>query len=147
MMRKAVSPIVATVLLIIIAVAAGVLIWVWLHGFAEKNPTAQPTLQEEIKIDTVNVVTNPSATYPSNVTAYVRNIGSVTANITSAYVLDAVNGNTVCANTSITGVTISPGGVTSVLVMCKTALTSGHPYIVKVVTARGVEATYQFLAP
>jgi len=97
----------------------------------------------------VKVVTNPSAAYyQTNVTAYVRNIGSVTANITSAYVLDAVNGNTVCANMSISGgITIPPGGVNNVTIMCKKALTSGHPYIVKVVTARGVEATYQFLAP
>ncbi len=140
--KKAVSPIVATVLLIIIAVAAGVLIWVWLHGFAEKNPTAQPTLQEQFKIDSVSVSNNI-------VTAYVRNIGQVADTVSSAYVLDAVSGNTVCTNTSV-GVQINVDQVEPVIINCTASgytLISGHTYIVKIVTDRGVEATYQFIAP
>jgi len=140
--RKAVSPIVATVLLIIIAVAAGVLIWVWLHGFAEKNPTAQPTLQEEFKIDSVSVSGNV-------VTIYVRNIGQVGDTVSSAYILDAVSGNTVCSNTSV-GVTVDVDQVKPVIVNCTASgytLQSGHAYIAKIVTDRGVEATYQFIAP
>ncbi len=136
--RKAVSPIVATVLLIIIAVAAGVLIWVWLHGFAEKNPTAQPTLQEQFKIDSVSV-------NDGTVTVYVRNIGQVEDNISAVYILDAVSGNTVCENTNVNQ-NVSVGLVASVSVSnCN--LQSNHPYIAKIVTLRGVEATYQFLAP
>jgi len=142
MMRKAVSPIVATVLLIIIAVAAGVLIWVWLHGFAEKNPTAQPTLQEEFKIDTISYD-------PTTQTAviYVRNIGQVIDNISAAYILD-VNGNTVCSNTTsyISDVQVQPGSVAEVLIK-NCPLNSGSAYVAKIVTLRGVEATYQFIAP
>lgn len=37
---RAVSPVIATVLLILVAVAATVIIWTWVSGAAGNNPTA-----------------------------------------------------------------------------------------------------------
>jgi len=144
MMRRGVSPIVATVLLIIIAVAAGVLIWVWLHGFASKNPTVQPVLNEKIRIDSVQINYNSKG---YNVTVFVRNIGGVTANITAVYLYDPATGTVIKSNTSV-GVTIAPGQVIELYKAITLAkLTSGYEYGVKVVTKDGVTATYTFIAP
>jgi len=138
--RKAISPIIATILLVIIAVAAGVLIWVWVHGFATKNPTAQPALQERIKIEAVNVSDRV-------ITVYVRNIGSVEVTITAAYLEDGVTGNTIASNTELSE-SIDIGEVAVLAeVFQNVVITSGKPYVVKVVTARGTEATYSFIAP
>ncbi len=144
MMRKAVSPIVATVLLIIIAVAAGVLIWVWLHGFASKNPTTQPVLNEKIRIDSVKVTTSAGK---YNVTVYVRNIGGVTTSITAVYLYDPATGTVIASNTSI-NVQVTPGQVVTLYnAIENVALTSSYEYGVKVVTKDGVTATYTFIAP
>ncbi len=136
-MKKGISPVIAAVLLVIIAVAAGVLIWTWLAGFVQRAPTSQPALNERIKIDSVGVSGN-------TVTIYVRNIGDVDVTISSAYVIDAVNGTTICSNINAS-VPIPVGGVQPVNVTCTAPLTSGHPYIAKAVTTRGTEATYQFV--
>ena len=86
-----------------------------------------------------------SAKNAYNVTIYVRNIGQVADTVSSAYILDGVTGNTVCSNTSV-NVNVDVDSVETVQVDgCP--LTSGHAYIAKIVTDRGVEATYQFVAP
>ena len=185
-MRRGISPIVATVLLVIIAVAAGVLIWAWMAGYAQRNPTEQPALQERIKIESVKA--DDSADVDGDgknevaITVFVKNIGNVKVRIGAVYVYD-VYGNLVCKATDLTDssanryteldigetskslsdgygqsnnykwvgiiyndpdtTTASPSyGYDSAC-----SLTSGKPYIVKVVTTRGTEATYQFIAP
>ena len=78
--KKAISPVIATLLLILIAVAASILVYVWVTGYASSVTGAEASqLQERIKIDTVSV---PSGTAGSNVTIYVRNIGNVEVNVT-----------------------------------------------------------------
>jgi len=148
MMRRGVSPIVATVLLIIIAVAAGVLIWVWLHGFASKNPTVQPVLNEKIRIDSVEVTHGASAPAGEyNVTVFVRNIGGVITNVTAVYLYNPATGTVLASNTSV-NVEIAPGQVVELYHALKNVkLTSSYEYGIKVVTKDGVTATYTFIAP
>ena len=141
-MRKGISPVIAAVLLIIISVAAGVLVWTWISGFAARNPTAQPTLEERIRIEAVNI-TGSGGKY--NITAYVRNIGSKTVIINSAYIIDAY-GSVKHANTNL-NVKIEPGNVAGFSVGTNVELKSGYSYVVKVVTSNGAEATYRFTAP
>jgi flagellin-like protein len=56
MKRTGVSPVIATLLLIVIAVAAAVLAYIWIIGYqgtlTQQASTAQ--LQERIRIETVN---------------------------------------------------------------------------------------------
>jgi len=141
-MRKGISPVIAAVLLVIISVAAGVLLWTWISGFAARNPAAQPALEERIRIEAAEI-TPKNGKY--NITIYVRNIGSKLVNITSAYIID-VNGSVVFSNTTL-NVGIAPGSVDKVEVGKNIGLKPGYTYIIKVVTLNGAEATYRFNAP
>jgi len=142
MRRKAVSPVIATLLLIVIAVAAAVLTYIWVTGYmGTVAPRETPTqLQERIKIDAVKV----DAT-TNTVTIYVTNIGETDTAIISGYVL-TTKYTAVCGTTIANPTTINPGGTAEVSVQnCQ--LTPGETYIAKVSAKRGTEATYPFKAP
>ncbi len=141
---KAVSPIVATVLLIVIAISTGILLWIWVSGYISRNHTQSTiVLEERIRVEAIQVNSTDGSL---NVTIYVRNIGGIAAVISSAYVLD-VNGNYITANISISE-EVEPGEVKGVaIISSNTSLTPGRMYIAKVVTSRGIEASYLFIAP
>ena len=139
--KKGVSPVIATAILVLIAVVAGVLLWLWVSGFISASTAQQPALYERIKIEGVNVTTTTARV---NVTAYVRNVGAAAVIIDAIYVLNA-SGVVVAQDTTV-NVPISPGQVEEVSISV-TTLTSGLSYAVKVVTKNGVEASYTFVAP
>ncbi len=132
--RKAISPIVATVLLVLIAAVSGALIWYWMSGFASTNPVQQRQLYEQIKIDTVNYAGN-------NVTVYVRNTGSVPAVVSAVYVINMTSGTVVCSGTSSLTLDVGASGQINAT-GCN--LKAGI-YNIKAVTQSGVEATYTFV--
>uniref|UniRef100_A0A7J2U4M5 Flagellar biosynthesis protein FlaG n=1 Tax=Ignisphaera aggregans TaxID=334771 RepID=A0A7J2U4M5_9CREN len=141
---KGVSPIIATIILVLIAIAAGVMLWLWVSGFITSTPAQQPALNERIKIDAVNISNSKS-----KLSIYVRNIGSTNVNITAAYIL--TTSNTAIAYQTYRNVTILPGQVTTIDMNIPTDasanIKSGYAYVAKVVTANGVEATYTFVWP
>ncbi|MEM4794924.1 MAG: archaellin/type IV pilin N-terminal domain-containing protein [Ignisphaera sp.] len=133
--KKGISPIVATVILVMIAVAAGVLLWTWVSGaVARAPPSEQQALQERIRITGINYNSSTKA-----ITVYVLNLGSVNVDIAYAAVLDN-NGQTVCSASP--GATVNTKSSGSVTISC--SLTSGNVYEVIVITARGTEARYTF---
>ncbi|MEM4682400.1 MAG: archaellin/type IV pilin N-terminal domain-containing protein [Ignisphaera sp.] len=134
--RKGISPIVATVILVMIAVAAGVLLWTWVSGaVARAPPSEQQALQERIRITGISYSNSNN-----NVVVYVLNLGSVNVDIVYAAVLDN-NGQTVCLSSS--GATVDAKNSGSVTIS-ECSLTSGNVYEVIVITARGTEARYTF---
>ncbi len=137
---RAVSPVVATALLVLIAVATAVLLYLWVSGTVAATPTQQQNLREEIKIDAVNI-TQLASGY--NVSAYIRNVGQLPVNITELYVIDANTGSVIAVNTTINGgkgLVLNPGQVG--LAWVKASLSKGQAIIVKAVTKDGVEAQY-----
>ncbi len=141
MKRKAISPVIATLLLILIAIAASILVYVWVTGYASSITGAETIqLQERIKVDAVSA---PNGTAGANVTIYVRNIGNVEVNVTSAYIIDSITSAVVGYND--TNCTLATGQVRSLNVTLTSNLTVGRTYIAKVVTKNGVEATYSFV--
>jgi len=136
--RKAVSPVVATVILVLISVVAGVMLWLWVSGFTSAATAPQPALYERIKIEAVQVS-------ESTVTIYVRNVGSVATTIDYVYVLDP--GGTIIGEEGGVNTSLSPGEVNTVQVSSVSGATSGYSYTVKVVTKNGVEASYTFVWP
>ena len=140
MKLRGISPVVATALLVLIAVSTAALLYLWVSGTVANQPTEEPAMHEKIKIDAVGYNSTSNLT-----TIYVRNVGAVTANITAAYVIDSVTGNMVGSNTTL-DVELPPGNVTTVTVnVTGSPLEVGKPYIVKVVTKDGVEATYTLI--
>jgi flagellin-like protein len=143
--RRGVSPVIATLLLIVIAVAAAVLTYVWITGYMGKvtgtvEQTSTQQLQEKIKINAISLSSTSGST---SVTLSVANIGDTDVTISAAYVLTQ-GGISVCSSTS--SVPIGKGTTQSVTITgC--SLTSGTSYIAKAVTSKGTEATYTFTAP
>ncbi len=86
--RKAVSPVLATLLMIAVAVALAVVIFTWSQGFLSSTSSAVGTeqgaqniaAQSQIAIE--NVIVNPTSGSES-IKIIVRNVGSVTVNVSS----------------------------------------------------------------
>lgn len=140
--RLGVSPIIATMILILIATAAGVLLWIWVSGYVSGNPVTHSALDERVKIEAVRVDVGDNST---TIVIYVRNIGSIAINVSSGYILD-VNGNVVVEGV-FTGSLIRPGEVKQVTITSNQTLIRGNMYIVKIVTQRGTESLYSFIVP
>ncbi len=132
---RAVSPVVATALLVLIAVATAVLLYLWVSGTVSNQPTQQQALQEQLKIDVISVYYNTTAN-KYNVTAYIRNVGPVPVNITAVYV---IYNNTIVASKNL-AVDIAPGDtkLVNVTFTSKQNLVN-RAVIVKFVTSDGVE--------
>lgn len=142
--RKGVSPVIATLLLIVIAVAAAVLTYIWVTGYMGKvtgavEQTSTQQLQEKIKINAVSVNSTTKTVKLS-----VSNIGDTDVTISGAYVLTQ-GGTSVCSS-SFSSVSILKGGIQDVTIS-SCSLTSGTTYTAKAVTSKGTEATYTFTAP
>ncbi len=137
-LRKGISPIIATVLLILIAIATGIVIYAfatgWIGGRLNQGSGPQAVLVVE------------SGFYNSssgNFVLYVRNDGGVVANITRAYVT-APNGSVIFINLG-KGYTVDPGSVTKVLVPYPSA-TIGYAYKITLVSSDGAEVSYTIRA-
>jgi len=152
---KGVSPVIATIMLVLIAVVAGVLLWLWTSGFTSALPAQQQALYERIKIEGVKIqTTTQNNQQVKQVVAYVRNIGNVDVKISTVYILypngtiiEVFSGEDISvtdlADTPITSV--SPGSVAKVTVTVTQTYSAGYAYVIKVVTANGGEAAYTFV--
>jgi flagellin-like protein len=127
---RGISPVVATALLVLIAIATAAILYLWVSGVASNQLGNEEVLYERIKIDAVQYS-------PGTVTIYVHNVGETPATISAAYVMNATG--TVAQNTAV-DLNLDPGDVDTVTITGAT-LDPGI-YTVKVVTQNGVEATY-----
>lgn len=85
--RKAVSPIIATLLLIAIAVAAGIIVYVFVGGLSTSlTKSGGSQITEQISVDAYNFPGTASATTsPGFLTLYLRNTGSSTGTISTVF--------------------------------------------------------------
>ena len=138
-MRRGISPVIAVLLLIVIAVAAAVLTYIWVVGYmgSLQQQSGTQQLQERIKIEAVKYA-------DTTLTIYVRNIGEVDVTISAAYLINA-SGTVIASNTGLT-VDLDPGQVSgdNDVQIKNVDLSAGATYTVKVVTDKGTEATYTF---
>ncbi|MEM0027310.1 MAG: archaellin/type IV pilin N-terminal domain-containing protein [Ignisphaera sp.] len=139
---KGVSPVIATIILILITVSAGVLLWLWISTFASSSPIGQnQALRERMKIEAVNV--NMTG---KKIIAFVRNVGDVPIQIVTAYILD-INGNVVDVQ-EINGTSITPGKLAKISIdisRADTVMVPGFSYRLKLITSNGVENEYIFV--
>ncbi len=151
-MRKGISPIIATVLLILIAIATGIVIYAfatgWIGGRISETSGPQAVLVVETGVWN-------STGY--NFALYVRNDGGIPANITRAYITDP-NGNVYLiptANISDTytnatsgggkGAVVYPSNITTVYIYVgksKPAVQTGYSYKIKLISTDGSEVVY-----
>jgi flagellin-like protein len=160
--RKAISPIIATLLLILIAIAAGVVVYAYVLGFVGNSTGGQPSGTSDLSIDTASGVSSSGS-----VTAYVRNVGGTSATISSFYILDStgtiVSGGSFIGTASTpyatcpssgAGVsaasqipcTLAPQSTLLIKVTSGVAMSSSNSYTIKVTTTDGSVFTYTFRA-
>ena len=141
---KAISPLVAALLLIMVGIAGMVLVYLWLTGFAGKSTMVPASMELQLKIEAVKM--NASK---NEVIIYVRNTGSTTIecgdiyNVT-VYVYDSYTGKLVDvdANAKIScGDTILEPGELGKVNATINGLTKGDYYDVKLIIS-GVEYTF-----
>jgi len=83
-MFKAVSPVIATLLIILIVVASSVIVYLWVSGYAGSLTTAstEQTLREAIKIEAIKTIETDEGTL---IILWVRNIGDTTVKVNAGY--------------------------------------------------------------
>ena len=134
---KGLEPIVAAVLLIVVAVIGAVLIYLWFAGYVTKTTSQaeQMAASEKLKIEAASLFNNGSAKL------HVRNLGGGTVNITTVYILRPGTITPICGPTSPTGTaTINPGALATVsITFTGCTIDAGNDYVIKIVTQRGTE--------
>ncbi len=141
---RGISPVVATALLVLIAVAVSVLLYTWVSGTVSTAPTSDVRLQERITIDSVYVC-NDTTTKTLKFTIYVRNIGDRGVNVSSAYIIDADTGALI--NATSANLVLAKGAVGSIVISKVPNSTVTKTVIVKAVTVNGVSASYIMTVP
>ncbi len=151
-LRKGISPIIATVLLILIAIAAGIVIYAFATGWIGGRLNEGSGPQAVLVVETGYWDSNNNA-----FVLYVRNDGGVVANITRAYITDPdgnvyyidtshiSNSTTLATSGTGKGVIVSPGNVNeTVIYYGATTLTvqKGYAYKITLVSSDGAEVTY-----
>jgi flagellin-like protein len=142
--KKGVSPIIATLLLIVIAVAAAVVTYAFVTGFIG-TATAQSTQQGAMSIDTGTVT-------GTGITVYVRNTGTKSEVLGTAYVdnvliggFEKVAGTVATFDPAVVApaqtLTLAPGATCTVIV-AGTTWADGAAHTVKIVASDGTPVAY-----
>jgi len=144
--RRSISDIVAVTLLIVIAIAAAVIIYMWLSGLIGSVHTSTSATQVKLEITGANV-TEPSNGY-YKVYATVYNPPDSPSTSITVGELEFTNGTMICSSNA-SGITISPsppispGQSATVHFTCSGSVASpGTPVEVVLVTSQGVEVSY-----
>ena len=130
MNRKAVSPVIAVLLMIAIAVAAAILVYVWSMGLIGTLQTGGgQQVREQVIMDAYNWKT-------ATLTLYLRNVGSQDVTIAAIYIEGAqaaTMSSPITIQSLITVTGLSAVGFTP---------TSGAAYTIKVITITGAVFTF-----
>ena len=133
--KKGVSPVIAVLLMIAIAVAAAILVYVWSMGLIGTLTTGGGSqTREQVILDAYSW--NATGT----MTLYLRNVGSSEVELDAVYVggesIDSDMGTTLPVQGPVIQVDLTPTGT----------YTSGVAYTVKAITKTGGVFTYSLIA-
>ena len=139
--RRSISDIVAVVLLIVIAIAAAVIIYMWLSGLIGSVHTTTSATQVKLEITGANVT---PVTGGYEVYATVYNPPDSPSTYITLGELEFTNGTMICSTPISTTTTITPSGSATISFTCKVTTTAppGTPVEVVLVTSQGVQVSY-----
>ncbi len=101
MMRKGLTPIIAMVLLLMLAIAAGGMLFVFatkIQGTMQRQveeDVVRQTFAQRMSLSIVSVYNGTGTSYPGNIAVLVRNVGAVTIDDITKYVNLLVDGKPV----------------------------------------------------
>ena len=146
--RKGISPILATLLLIVIAVAAISVTYAWIMTYMGNTTDKAGVMLYQANVNYVATGT------PKNITVDIGNSGTSSAQIVSVYAGTSSSSMQLCTLTSnLTyaagfSQSIAPSGITSFNVTVSSAgWSSGQMYYFKVVPSSGTPLTFNEKAP
>jgi len=125
---KAISPIIATLMLMLLAVAAGVIVYAYVTGWIGGATQTSGAPKGQLQIDSITA--NATA-----IKVYIRNLGGEIANVDAIYV-EGDAAASVTPALSSEDATIDVGAVQG-FTLGSLTLTQGHFYLVTVVCADG----------
>jgi len=134
--KRGISTIIAVLLMIVIAVAAAVITYVWIMGYLGGTMAGVGQTSEQMRIS-IDSVSNSSSTA---FTVVVRNIGDITATVDAIYVGTSTTNLVAATGVSSTSITTTQGPV-SISGTYSTGFVKGTTYIIKVVCSDGQSAT------
>jgi flagellin-like protein len=146
--RKAVSPIIATLLLIAITVAAGIIVYVFVNGLAGNfTKSGGNQLTEQI----TETAYTFGLTTPNNLVVYLQNTGSGSVTLHNFYLNGAAASDTFTGGSgpscqSLTPTYQIPVGTTCYISFTVSSPTAGASYSLKVVTVDGGTFTFNVIA-
>jgi FlaG/FlaF family flagellin (archaellin) len=143
---KGLEPIVAAVLLIVVAVIGAVLVYLWFAGYVTKatSQAEQMAASEKLKIEAANLTSLGGA-------LFIRNLGGDNVTLSTIYVLKPGTVNPLCTASSIAiykgtststdeALTLYPGSLQLVkFTVSNCGISAGYDYVIKVVTQKGTE--------
>jgi len=140
--RRSISDIVAVVLLIVIAIAAAVIIYMWLSGLIGSVHTSTSATQVKLEITGASVTETTSGTYSVQATVY--NPPDSPSTYITLGELEFTNGTMICSTPISTTTTIPPSGSTTIgpFTCSGPAASPGTPVEVVLVTSQGVQVSY-----
>jgi len=144
---RGLEPIVAAVLLIVVAVIGAVLVYLWFAGYVTKatSQAEQMAASEKLKIEAAAITTGTNTA-----TLYIRNLGGDNVTLATAYILKPGTINPICVVQSSTiykpdlttsgADTLYPGALQKVTFdVSGCSLQPGYDYVIKLVTQKGTE--------
>ncbi len=132
--EKGVSPVIAVLLMIAIAVAASILVYVWSMGLIGTLTTGGGSqTREQVIVDAY------AWNATGDMTLYLRNVGSAEVILDAVY----VGGNVASTNMASTLPVLGP--VETIVVTPSGSYTSGVAYTVKAITKTGGVFTYSLI--
>jgi hypothetical protein len=138
---RGLEPIVAAVLLIVVAVIGAVLIYLWFAGYVTKATSQAEAMaaSEKLKIEAASLTTGATP----QAELYIRNLGGDTVTLVLAYIFRPGSISALCYSDDFTPdpPTIDPGSMEIITIDFTgcTAINSGYDYVIKVVTQKGTE--------
>ena len=139
--NRAVSVIIASLLLIAIAVAAAVLLYVFSIGLmGSLGSSGGQQVKDQVILEAY------SWTTPTSLILSLKNVGSSTVNLAAGSADYFVNGNRIATVSACTGAaTLAPGAPACAVRLTTPTLTSGAAYPVKVVLPDGGVFSYSVI--
>ena len=149
--RRAVSPVLATLMMVAVAVAMSVIIFTWSQGFLSQTGEAASAQQAAQNVAAQSGILIEAVTFSGSnqIIAYVRNVGAATVTVDSAEVVIRTAGATkVDVQTSL-GKSIDPRDAESVTITLSGGITfsSGDVVTVKLITTVGTFAQATYIVP
>ncbi len=133
--KRALSPIFATLILIAIAVIAGIVVYMFTSGYLSSMMGGGPAAQEKMAVQSVQYEEPAAGNY--KITLLVQNTGTVDGVATGIIVRDA-SGNTVASiTTGLTGTTLTHGALATVVGTGAAASLPDGSYTATVATEAG----------